>query len=130
MDSSTQKCDVLDTPLQPENDPRGQRRTFAVRETGLTTISIVIDPDTEGSGKARAFDRIGKQITANRHRKGLTAAQHTRGVAQMLEFGASITRVSKTLAMNKKDVTAEALERPRQPAPPSTPDSSTSSKPQ
>lgn len=68
----------------------------------------MIYPDTEGSDKARAVDRIGKQITANRHREGLTAAQHTRGVAQMLEFGASITKVSKTLAMDKKDVKAQA----------------------
>ena len=86
----------------------GQRRTLAARETGLTTIPVVIYPDTEGSDKARAVDRIGKQITANRHREGLTAAQHTRGVAQMLEFGASITKVSKTLAMDKKDVKAQA----------------------
>ncbi|MCY4672096.1 MAG: ParB N-terminal domain-containing protein [Rhodococcus sp.] len=86
----------------------GQRRTLAARETGLTSIPVVIYPDTEGSDKARAVDRIGKQITANRHREGLTAAQHTRGVAQMLEFGASITKVSKTLAMNKKDVKAQA----------------------
>jgi ParB family chromosome partitioning protein len=86
----------------------GQRRTLAARETGLTSIPVVIYPDTEGSDKARALDRIGKQITANRHREGLTAAQHTRGVAQMLEFGASITKVSKTLAMNKKDVKAQA----------------------
>ena len=68
----------------------------------------MIYPDTAGSDKARAVDRIGKQITANRHREGLTAAQHTRGVAQMLEFGASITKVSKTLAMDKKDVKAQA----------------------
>lgn len=86
----------------------GQRRTLAARETGLTSIPVVIYPDTEGSDKARAVDRIGKQITANRHREGLTAAQHTRGVAQMLEFGASITKVSKTLAMDKKDVKAQA----------------------
>lgn len=86
----------------------GQRRTLAARETGLTAIPVVIYPDTEGSDKARAVDRIGKQITANRHRAGLTAAQHTRGVAQMLEFGASITKVSKTLAMDKKDVKAQA----------------------
>lgn len=86
----------------------GQRRTLAARETGLTSIPVVIYPDTEGGDKARAVDRIGKQITANRHREGLTAAQHTRGVAQMLEFGASITKVSKTLAMNKKDVKAQA----------------------
>lgn len=86
----------------------GQRRTLAARETGLTSIPVVIYPDTEGSDKARTIDRIGKQITANRHREGLTAAQHTRGVAQMLEFGASITKVSKTLAMNKKDVKAQA----------------------
>ncbi|CAN5164117.1 hypothetical protein BH09ACT9_BH09ACT9_23690 [soil metagenome] len=86
----------------------GQRRTLAARETGLTSIPVVIYPDTEGSDKARAVDRIGKQITANRHREGLTAAQHTRGIAQMLEFGASITKVSKTLAMNKKDVKAQA----------------------
>ena len=86
----------------------GQRRTLAARETGLASIPVVIYPDTEGSDKARAVDRIGKQITANRHREGLTAAQHTRGVAQMLEFGASITKVSKTLAMDKKDVKAQA----------------------
>ncbi|MBW4818134.1 MULTISPECIES: ParB/RepB/Spo0J family partition protein [Rhodococcus] len=86
----------------------GQRRTLAARETGLTSIPVVIYPDTAGSDKARAVDRIGKQITANRHREGLTAAQHTRGVAQMLEFGASITKVSKTLAMDKKDVKAQA----------------------
>lgn len=86
----------------------GQRRTLAARETGLTSLPVVIYPDTEGSDKARAVDRIGKQITANRHREGLTAAQHTRGVAQMLEFGASITKVSKTLAMDKKDVKAQA----------------------
>ncbi|MCD2135945.1 ParB N-terminal domain-containing protein [Rhodococcus qingshengii] len=86
----------------------GQRRTLAARETGLNSIPVVIYPDTEGSDKARAVDRIGKQITANRHREGLTAAQHTRGVAQMLEFGASITKVSKTLAMDKKDVKAQA----------------------
>ncbi|WP_182262070.1 ParB N-terminal domain-containing protein [Rhodococcus sp. UFZ-B548] len=86
----------------------GQRRTLAARETGLTTVPVVIYPDTAGSDKARAVDRIGKQITANRHREGLTAAQHTRGVAQMLEFGASITKVSKTLAMDKRDVKAQA----------------------
>ena len=86
----------------------GQRRTLAARETGLTSIPVVIYSDTEGSDKARAVDRIGKQITANRHREGLTAAQHTRGVAQMLEFGASITKVSKTLAMDKRDVKAQA----------------------
>ena len=68
----------------------------------------MIYPDTEGSDKARAIDRIGKQITANRHREKLTAAQHTRGVAQMLELGASITKVSKTLAMDKRDVKAQA----------------------
>ncbi|NRH31126.1 ParB N-terminal domain-containing protein [Rhodococcus sp. MS13] len=85
----------------------GQRRTLAARETGLTSIPVVIYPDNAGSDKARTIDRIGKQITANRHREGLTAAQHTRGVAQMLEFGASITKVSKTLAMNKKDVKAQ-----------------------
>ncbi|NMM91865.1 chromosome partitioning protein ParB [Rhodococcus sp. SRB_17] len=86
----------------------GQRRTLAAREVGLTTIPVVIYPETAGSDNARAIDRIGKQITANRHRERLSAAQHTRGVAQMLEFGATITKVSKTLAMDKKDVKAQA----------------------
>ncbi|MER5835955.1 hypothetical protein ABT116_35310, partial [Streptomyces sp. NPDC002130] len=89
--------------------PFDEALTLALRKVREAQVATRwSSASAEGSDKARAVDRIGKQITANRHREGLTAAQHTRGVAQMLEFGASITKVSKTLAMDKKDVKAQA----------------------
>ncbi|MFV9455000.1 ParB/RepB/Spo0J family partition protein [Rhodococcus sp. NM-2] len=86
----------------------GQRRTLAARDAGLASIPAHVTPDTAHSDKERGIQRIGQQIAANDHRTDLTAGQRAAGIAEMLDLGASITKVAKAVQLPRDQVEALA----------------------
>ncbi|MEU2004487.1 ParB/RepB/Spo0J family partition protein [Rhodococcus sp. NPDC019627] len=86
----------------------GQCRTLAARDAGLTRLPALVTPDTATSDTERGIERITQQIVANDHRNDLTAGQRAAGVAQMLDLGASVTKVSKAIQLPREQVKALA----------------------
>ncbi|WP_185950109.1 hypothetical protein [Rhodococcus sp. 4CII] len=52
----------------------------------------------------RAIARISEQMNSNNHRTGLTTAQNAAGIAEMLDLGVPVERVSKELSVKRKAV--------------------------
>ncbi len=86
----------------------GQRRTLAAREAGLATVPVYVRAAGVGDDKALLIERVAEQIVENDQRRQLTDAQRARGIQQMIDAGASITKVSKKLSLVKDTVKAAA----------------------
>lgn len=86
----------------------GQRRTLAAREAGLATVPVYVRAAGVGDDKALLVERVAEQIVENDQRRQLTDAQRARGIQQMIDAGASITKVSKKLSLGKDTVKAAA----------------------
>jgi len=86
----------------------GQRRTLAAREAGLATVPVYVRTAGVGNDKALVVERVAEQIVDNDQRRQLTEAQRARGIQQMIDAGASITKVSKKLSLAKDTVKAAA----------------------
>ena len=86
----------------------GQRRTLAARDAGLASIPAHVTPDTATSDKERGIQRIEQQIAANDHRTDLTAGQRAAGIAEMLDLGATVTKVAKAVQLPRDQVEALA----------------------
>ncbi|GGL45860.1 ParB/RepB/Spo0J family partition protein [Nocardia jinanensis] len=95
-------------PIRAERDPDGtvhaidgQLRVLIAREIGLTEIPVWIVDAPTGDDRERRIARTLTQINLNDRRVPLTAGVRAAGVAQMLDLGASVTRVAKGLQTNR-----------------------------
>ncbi|MFE5702179.1 ParB/RepB/Spo0J family partition protein [Rhodococcus koreensis] len=86
----------------------GQCRTLAARDAGLTSLPALVTPDTATNDAERGIQRITQQIVANDHRNDLTDGQRAAGIAQMLDLGASVTKISKAVHLPRTQVKAAA----------------------
>ncbi|MFF2115047.1 ParB/RepB/Spo0J family partition protein [Rhodococcus koreensis] len=86
----------------------GQCRTLAARDAGLTSLPALVTPDTATSDTERGIERITQQIVANDHRNDLTDGQRAAGIAQMLDLGASVTKIAKAVHLPRAQVKAAA----------------------
>lgn len=84
----------------------GQRRTLAAREAELPAVPVYIRTATEGDDAAQLVERVTEQIVENDQRRELTTSQRAKGIQQMLDAGVSVTKVSKTLSVDKATVKA------------------------
>jgi ParB family chromosome partitioning protein len=86
----------------------GQCRTLGARQVGLTHIPVLILTSRGADTAADTIDRIVHQLVANDHRSALTDAQRARGVQQMIDAGASITKIARKLSTHRDTVKAAA----------------------
>lgn len=98
-------------PIRAERDPDGtvhaidgQLRVLIAREVGLTEIPVWIVDAPTGDDRERRIARTLTQINLNDRRVPLTARDRAAGVAQMLDLGASVTRVAKGLQTNRAEI--------------------------
>lgn len=86
----------------------GQRRTLAACVAGLATVPVYVRNATTADDKAGTVERIAEQIVENDQRRDLTDAQRAVGIQQMIDAGASVTKVAKRLSVHKDTVKAAA----------------------
>ncbi|KAF0956866.1 ParB/RepB/Spo0J family partition protein [Rhodococcus sp. T7] len=79
----------------------GQRRTLAARETGATSIPVIVRLDTATDERARNAERLIAQMEANDQRLALTPGQRAAGAAELLDLGVSVTKVAKAIHEDK-----------------------------
>ncbi|MEV3965205.1 hypothetical protein AB0M34_30710 [Nocardia sp. NPDC050193] len=99
-------------PIRAERDPDGtihaidgQLRVLIAREVGLEEIPVwIVDTPTGVDDRERRIARTLTQINLNDRRVPLTARDRAAGVAQMLDLGASVTRVAKGLQTNRAEI--------------------------
>ncbi|WP_051182223.1 ParB/RepB/Spo0J family partition protein [Nocardia vinacea] len=83
----------------------GQVRTLTALAYGQTEVPVwVTDFDPSVDAAEAEIDRITEQITVNDRRIPLTDGDRAAGIAQMLDLGASLTRVAKALQTKRDDV--------------------------
>ncbi|WP_216892189.1 ParB/RepB/Spo0J family partition protein [Nocardia alni] len=81
----------------------GQLRLLIALEAGCTRVPVWIEPAPDVTAKQRAVARITEQINANDHRVALTEGDRAGGIAELLDLGVSLTRISKSLTINNLD---------------------------
>ena len=84
----------------------GQRRALAAREANLSSVPVYVRPATAIDEAGQAVERLSEQIVENDQRRQLTEAQRARGIQQMIDAGLSVTKVAKTLSVDKDVVKA------------------------
>ncbi|WP_433678178.1 ParB/RepB/Spo0J family partition protein [Nocardia sp. CA-119907] len=83
----------------------GQVRTLTALAFEQTEVPVwVTDFDPTVDATEAEIDRITEQITVNDRRIPLTDGDRAAGIAQMLDLGASITRVAKALQTKRDDI--------------------------
>ncbi len=101
---------------------KGQRRTLAAIEAGLTRVPVVIEPEPLADRAAREADRIIDQLAENRHRECLPEVDEVAAHQQLLELGLTAgqiarrtrtasKRVKATIAVAGSDLAAAAMAR-------------------
>lgn len=99
-------------PIRAERGPDGtihaidgQLRVLIAREVGLEEIPVwIVDTPTGIDDRERRIARTLTQINLNDRRVPLTQRDRAAGVAQMLDLGASVTRVAKGLQTNRAEI--------------------------
>lgn len=83
----------------------GQVRTLTALAFEQTEVPVwITDFDPAVDAAEAEIDRITEQITVNDRRIPLTDGDRAAGIAQMLDLGASVTRVAKALQTKRDDV--------------------------
>ncbi|CAM4041277.1 ParB/Srx family N-terminal domain-containing protein [Nocardia ninae] len=82
----------------------GQLRTLIALTLGLTRIPVWITTAVAPGTPEAEITRISDQITVNDRRIPLTDGDRAAGIAQMLDFGASVTRVARELQTDREEV--------------------------
>ncbi|WP_280423705.1 ParB/RepB/Spo0J family partition protein [Nocardia carnea] len=103
-------------PIRAERGPDGtvyaidgQLRVLIAREVGLDHIPVwIVDAPAGVDDKQRRIDRTLMQINLNDRRVPLSARDRAAGIAQMLDLGASLTRVAKGLQRNRAEIKKSA----------------------
>ncbi|MGW6335910.1 ParB/RepB/Spo0J family partition protein, partial [Nocardia rhamnosiphila] len=99
-------------PVRAEREPDGtvhaidgQLRVLIAREVGLEEIPVwIVDVPAGVDDRERRIARTLIQINLNDRRVPLTARDRAAGVAQMLDLGASVTRIAKGLQTNRAEI--------------------------
>ncbi|MFF3569211.1 ParB/RepB/Spo0J family partition protein [Nocardia jiangxiensis] len=81
----------------------GQIRLLIALEVGCPSVPVWVEPAPDLTAKDRKVARIIEQINANDHRVPLTDGDRGAGIADMLDLGVSVTRISKALAIPDLD---------------------------
>ncbi|MQY21712.1 ParB/RepB/Spo0J family partition protein [Nocardia macrotermitis] len=81
----------------------GQRRVLIALEVGCPVVPVWAEPAPDLTAKDRKIARIIEQINANDHRAPLTDGDRGAGIAQMLDLGVPVTRISHALAIRDLD---------------------------
>lgn len=84
----------------------GQMRTLAAREVGLPFVPVYVLPATAADASEDLIERVTHQIVTNDQAHALTDAQRAKGIQQMIDAGASVTKVAKKLSMPKDTIKA------------------------
>ncbi|KAA8880373.1 hypothetical protein F3087_41620 [Nocardia colli] len=99
------------TPIKAERMPDGsievrdgQLRTLIALEVGLTRVPVWITTAVDPGTAEYEITRRSEQITVNDRRIPLTDGDRAAGIAEMLDFGASITRVTRELQIDREQV--------------------------
>ncbi|WP_051183200.1 ParB/RepB/Spo0J family partition protein [Nocardia vinacea] len=83
----------------------GQVRTLTALAFEQTAVPVwITDFDPSVDAAEAEIDRITEQITVNDRRIPLTDGDRAAGIAQMLDLGASVTRVAKALQTKRDDI--------------------------
>ncbi|MEU2032797.1 ParB/RepB/Spo0J family partition protein [Nocardia amamiensis] len=83
----------------------GQVRTLTALAFAQTEVPVwITDFDPAVDATEAEIERITEQITVNDRRIPLTDGDRAAGIAQMLDLGASVTRVAKALQTKRDDV--------------------------
>ena len=85
----------------------GQQRTLAAIEAQAETVPVVIRTVT-GTAKAREIARLSQQVSYNDRRITITEGQRAKAVTGLLELGVSVTKISKTVQMDRDVVKTAA----------------------
>ncbi|MDJ0363125.1 ParB N-terminal domain-containing protein [Rhodococcus sp. H29-C3] len=90
----------------------GQHRTLASREAGLTTIPVLVRPET-GDEKTAAIARITEQLSSNDHRIDITESDRASAITDMLDLGMSAAAITRELKYTKAyvETAARAVDR-------------------
>ncbi|MEV0766149.1 ParB N-terminal domain-containing protein [Nocardia sp. NPDC050435] len=87
----------------------GQLRLLIAAEVGLEYVPVYFTAAPEGvSANERAIIRTRDQIMFNDRRIGLTKGDRARGIADMLDLGATPTRIARELQMKRDEVKTAA----------------------
>lgn len=82
----------------------GQLRTLIALTIGLTQVPVWITTAVDPGTAEADITRISDQITVNHHRIPLTDGDRAAGIAQMLDLGATVTRVARELQTDRDEV--------------------------
>ncbi|MFG1795812.1 ParB/RepB/Spo0J family partition protein [Nocardia sp. NPDC049149] len=82
----------------------GQLRTLIAVEIGLARVPVWINTAVDPRTAESEITRISEQITVNDRRIPLTDGDRAAGIAKMLDFGASLTRVARELQTDREEV--------------------------
>ncbi|MFI2478874.1 ParB/RepB/Spo0J family partition protein, partial [Nocardia xishanensis] len=83
----------------------GQVRTLTALALAQTEVPVwITDFDPSVDATEAEIDRITEQITVNDRRIPLTDSDRAKGIAQMLDLGASVTRVARALQTKRDDI--------------------------
>ncbi|WP_416566134.1 ParB/RepB/Spo0J family partition protein [Nocardia testacea] len=99
-------------PVRAEREPDGtvyaidgQLRVLIARAVGLTEIPVwIVGAPTDTDDNQRRINRTLMQINLNDRRVPLSEGDRAAGIAQMLDLGASVTRVAKGLQRNRVEI--------------------------
>ncbi|MFI6998308.1 ParB/RepB/Spo0J family partition protein [Nocardia sp. NPDC050175] len=99
------------TPIRADRMPDGtievrdgQLRTLIALTIGLTQVPVWITTAFDPGTAEADITRISDQITVNHHRIPLTNGDRAAGIAQMLDLGATVTRVARELQTDREEV--------------------------
>ncbi|MFD4407725.1 ParB/RepB/Spo0J family partition protein [Nocardia sp. NPDC058499] len=103
-------------PIRAERGPDGtvyaidgQLRVLIAREVGLDHIPVwIVDTPAGVDDTEQRIQRALMQINLNDRRVPLSAGDRAAGIAQMLDLGASLTRVAKGLQRNRAEIRKSA----------------------
>ncbi|TQM32729.1 ParB/RepB/Spo0J family partition protein [Nocardia bhagyanarayanae] len=83
----------------------GQVRTLTALAFAQTEVPVwVTDFDPSVDAAEAEIERITEQITVNDRRIPLTDSDRAKGIAQMLDLGASVTQVARALQTKRDDI--------------------------
>lgn len=87
----------------------GQLRTLAAQRAGLTSVPVLVVPETASTADEATIERIREQWVHNEHRVGMSARDRAAAMRQLALAGVSATRIAKLTKTSKKDVVDKAL---------------------
>lgn len=104
------RANGVTTPIKAYREPdgrllvfEGQLRLLIALKIGCPLVPVWAEPAPDLTAKDRKIARIIEQINANDHRVSLTEGDRGAGIADMLDLGVSVTRISHALSIRDLD---------------------------